>query len=92
MLAAVWRIVTCPRCRGDRRVVMALIRETVKRVVGAGIETCVFTFNPRHEAVYMRLLNMVSVARKEAIAGLANAPAVLMRWDLERCPPRWLVV
>jgi hypothetical protein len=53
--------------------------------------TCVFTFNPRHERIYKRLLNMKTVARRvETVHGLCHAPAVLMRWDFEDCPDMWL--
>jgi hypothetical protein len=69
---------------------MALIKATVQFWIRAGIETCVFTFNPRHERIYRRLLNLKTLARSESTGGLSNAPAVFMRWDVEHCPERWL--
>jgi len=90
-LAASWRIATSASLRSETRVVLALIQETVRQALLAGVETCVFTFNPRHERIYKRLLNMQTVAaRLESVAGLANAPAVFMRLDMERIPERWL--
>jgi len=90
-LAASWRIVTRPECRDSKRVVCALIQATVDLgFVRRGVQTCLFTFNPRHERVYRRLLNMRTLARRETTTGLLNAPAVLMRLDRESCPERWL--
>jgi hypothetical protein len=89
-LASAWRLATRNIYRGNRKVIMALIQETVRSAVSAGVETCVFTFNPRHEEVYRRLLNMKTIARSDETRGLRNAPAVLMRLDLEAVPERWL--
>jgi hypothetical protein len=89
-LAASWRIATRNSCRDERHVVMALIQETLRETLEAGVETTVFTFNPRHERVYQRLLNMTTVARNDGTDGLENAPAVFMRMDRETVPERWL--
>ncbi|MCW8131588.1 MAG: hypothetical protein KIS92_14670 [Planctomycetota bacterium] len=90
-LAASWRIATRENLRSDTRVVMALIQETIRFWVMNDLDTCVCTFNPRHERIYKRLLNMVTVAtRFESVAGLSNAPAVFMRLDLANIPDRWL--
>lgn len=89
-LAASWRIATVRECRHQTRIVMELIRATTHCVIRAGIQTCVFTFNPRHERIYKRLLNMRTVARTETSRGLSNAPAVFMRLNMEECPARWL--
>ena len=90
-LCASWRIATKSTYRGTLKLVKGLIQETVSRVIAAECLTCVFTFNPRHERIYKRLLNMRTVARRGgSINGLNNAPAVFMRWDLESCPDTWL--
>ena len=73
-----------------KEVVMTLIQETLKSELEAGVATCLFTFNPRHENIYRKLLNMRTVARRENTQGLSNAPAVLMRLDREAVPERWL--
>ena len=89
-LGASWRIATRLACRSERNVVMALIQETVRLFVESGVQTSVFTFNPRHERIYQRLLNMKTIARSDGTHGLNNAPAVLMRLDVESIPERWL--
>ncbi len=91
-LGASWRIATKSSCRSVTAVVKSLIRETVRRFVEADVETVVFTFNPRHERIYKRLLNMSTVARHGGtVHGLNNAPAVFMRWEMATCPDQWLV-
>ena len=90
-LGASWRIATRSSCRQVAVVVKSLIRETVSRFVADGVETVVFTFNPRHERIYKRLLNMRTVARHGGtVHGLNNAPAVFMRWEMATCPDQWL--
>jgi hypothetical protein len=89
-LAASWRIVVSSDYRAARTVVFGLIAATVRAAVRRRIETCVFTFNPRHESVYRKILNMTTVAHAEETRGLKNAPAVFMRCDFERLPARWL--
>lgn len=88
-LASSWRIATRSCCRQEQRVVMSLIQRTVSDCLDAGVETSVFTFNPRHEAIYRRMLNMTTVARRDDIHGLCNAPAVFMRLNLESIPERF---
>ncbi|MFH1022279.1 MAG: hypothetical protein V1809_02710 [Planctomycetota bacterium] len=85
-LASSWRIATRKDCRDEQKIVMGLIRETLRLGTLYGVQTCVFTFNPRHERIYERLLNMKTVARNEGTAGLENAPAVFMRLDVETLP------
>ena len=87
-LASSWRIVTGVH---GRKLVMGLIASTVDLVISLGVETCLFTFNPHHERIYKRLLNMETLDRHEnSIDGLSHAPSVLMRWDIEKCPEKWL--
>jgi len=89
-LGASWRIATHKHLHGETRVVMALIEETLKCMLHHDVATAVFTFNPRHERIYKKLLNMDTVARSENTNGLNSAPAVFMRLDAERIPERWL--
>jgi hypothetical protein len=89
-LSSSWRIATTSKCRSERKVVMALIQETLVQSVEAGVLTSLFTFNPRHERIYRHLLNMQTVARNDGTRGLNNAPAVLMRLDRENIPEVWL--
>lgn len=87
-LAAAWRMATRSSCRDERKVVMALILGALRGTFDASVQTTVFTFNPRHERVYQRLLNMTTVARNQETDGLENAPAVFMRMDAETVPER----
>jgi len=79
-IAASWRIVTRSGVRSERKIVMALITGCAIRLIASCALTYLYTFNPRHERIYERLLNMKTIARKEGnIDGLYNSPAVLMR-------------
>jgi UDP:flavonoid glycosyltransferase YjiC (YdhE family) len=89
-LAASWRLATRKAYRNQTRLVKALIKATTIRGIRMGVQTCLFTFNPRHERIYQRLLNLRTVARREGMTGLLNAPAVLMRGDTERFHECWL--
>ncbi len=90
VLGASWRLGTHFSQRGDTRIIMALIEETICTVFRKGVQTGIFTFNPRHEGIYQRMLNMQSIAYSENVNGLKSAPAVLMRLDVENIPERWL--
>lgn len=85
-LGASWRIVTAGGCRNNRRVLLRIVGRTVRNMLDAGIETALFTFHPKHETAYARLLNMTTVATCCAITALDCAPAVLMRLDAEDVP------
>jgi hypothetical protein len=69
---------------------MAMIQAVIDGFIADGIETAVFTFNPRHERIYQRLLNMATVSRNDNTKGLSNAPAVFMRMELATVPEKWL--
>jgi hypothetical protein len=88
-IVAGWRIATRSDCRSERAVVMALIRESVRGHADLGATVSLFTFNPRHERIYQRILNMKTIGRSDSAQGLKNAPAVLMRLDRESIPARW---
>ncbi len=53
-------------------------------------DTILCSFNPRHERIYRRMLNMQTIARRTGSESLSNAPSVLMRCDRETVPTRWL--
>jgi hypothetical protein len=90
-LAASWRIGTRNRVRQDARVVFGLIQATLRLGLQYGMQTCVFTFQTRHERIYQKLLNLRTVARMEASAtGLRNGSTVFMRLDREHIPAPWL--
>lgn len=89
-LAASYRINTCPEVRLRNAIVLGLIRETVRRALACGVETCLFIFHKRHERVYRRLLNMRTVAERPEIACVEHFPAVFMRCDFEALPIAFL--
>ncbi|MCK6472844.1 MAG: hypothetical protein L6R28_13965 [Planctomycetes bacterium] len=90
-LCAPWRIATHSSLRSEKRVVMALLQAVVDEAFDAmGCQTFLCTFNPRHERFYRRIWNMPTIARHEGSDGLENAPAVLMRCDIETIPLEWL--
>jgi hypothetical protein len=88
VLASSWRIATRSGYRHDRHVVIGLIRETIRQFADVGGQTSVFTFNPRHERIYERLLNMTTVARRPDCCDFAS-PLVFMRMDMEKVPAYW---
>jgi len=90
-LAASWRIATRRDYRSKRAVVMALIKSLMHGFASAGVTTSVFTFHPRHERVYQRLLNMTTVAYGSKTDGLDNAPSVFMRMEMATIPGHWLL-
>jgi hypothetical protein len=89
-VCAAWRIVTRRSLRGERRVVMALIKATFSTAFGRlACRAMLCSFNPRHEGFYRRACGMETIARRDSTRGLYNAPAVLMRVDADRLPERW---
>ncbi len=70
---------------------MALIKSLMHGFASAGVITSVFTFHPRHERVYQRLLNMTTVAYGSQTDGLDNAPSVFMRMEMATIPGHWLL-
>jgi hypothetical protein len=87
-LAASWRIVTDSAYHSNRKIVMGLIKKTTRDMVSAGVETALFSFNPQHERVYQKLLNMQTVAHATCTA-VDGAPGVLMRLDREYVPKQF---
>lgn len=89
-VASAWRLVVAPHARVTVKVLLGLIHKTVRSMVGAGIQTALFTFNPAHELAYRTILNMKTVAKIDSTIGLISAPAVLMRLDLENVPAKFM--
>jgi hypothetical protein len=83
-LGSCWRIATLPEARTGTRVVLRLIRETVKLWQAQAMETILMTFNPHHEDAYRKSIGAKTIEYGNAhIAPGHEAPAVLMRWDAE---------
>jgi len=88
ILASSWRIAVDSRYRTGALVAKLLVEGSIAFWHASSIEVCLMTFNPCHERFYARFMNCLTLARKDDIHGLSNAPAVLMRWDAGRCPFR----
>ena len=88
-VAVIWRLVVREDCRSSRTVLLGLISAVTRLAISHGVNTYLFEVNPKHERVYMRLLNMSVVARNEGAQGLQHAPAVLLRGDDENLPEEW---
>lgn len=85
-LASSWRIAVDTRYRAGTAVARLLVEGAVAFWHAASIETCLMTFNPCHERFYARYLGCQTIARRNELHDLSNAPAILMRWDADRCP------
>jgi hypothetical protein len=88
-LAAPWRIVTRSDHHGQLAISMALINACVEHVVNQGLDVTLYTFNPRHEKFYKRMLGFETIAGPRPSPAVRNAPAVLMRGDLEVVARVW---
>lgn len=86
-LAASWRIIVDRQSRNNLLIIKTLILRTIRLALDLGIETCLFTFNPKHKRFYQRYLKMKTIAYSDSSRNLINAPMVLMRLDKEDlCP------
>ena len=77
-LAASWRIITQKYIRNTREVVFELIRKTINLGITKGVDYCLFSFNPRHEAFYTRYLSLERVGDVKICHAIKDAPAILM--------------
>jgi len=91
-LADYWRFVVKKSCRSGQQVLMALMTQSGLDLLQKGVNTFFLDVHEKHEGAYKRLFNGVTVARKEGVPGLEqqHIAAVLIRWDAERLPNRWL--
>ena len=79
VLAASWRIVTDPRCRGRLDVLLALVKQGLVHLEMMGVDELLCTFNPKHARAWKRLLGMEVIAGPRRDPAVEGAPAVLMR-------------
>lgn len=80
-LAASWRIVTNPDQRNTLRTIKSLVQSTVDMALDYGVDTMLFSFNPKHERIYQKMVGMTTLAT--GICHATNAPAVLMMAERE---------
>jgi hypothetical protein len=87
-LGASWRIVTRPGCREHLAVVMQLITATVEHSLGCA-DRVLFTFNPKHEGFYRRMLGLETVAGPRDGHSVQSAPAILMHSRMDSLAAHW---
>jgi hypothetical protein len=87
-LGSSWRIATRPGCREHLYVIMQLISATLD--AGRGVaDTVLFTFNPKHESFYGRMLGLRTISEPRAGHSVQSAPAILMRGEMTDILARW---
>jgi len=86
-LAASWRIATHPNARKQMVVILNLIHITFKAMVDNYLHTCLFTFNPKHERFYHKLLGFDTVSIGHCKATMASA--VLMKGTVWNTMQKW---
>jgi hypothetical protein len=88
-LAASWRIVTRHDYHHQMPLSMGLIAAVVDAVRRGSYEVTLYTFNPRHEKFYRRMLGFKTIAGPRPSPTVENAPAILMRGDLPEVNRAW---
>jgi hypothetical protein len=68
---------------------MGLINAGVRACETLPVDVSLYTFNPRHERFYKRVLDLRTIAGPRPGHSVKGAPAVLMRGDRELMLPRW---
>lgn len=88
-MGGAWRLVTRHGYADERKVVMILIGEVIRKAMEMGVEVGLCAMNPRHTHCYERLLHMRAVGYCKNMKGLKNAPGVCMRADIDKIPDCW---
>lgn len=76
--AANWRLVTDPKCREKIMTIRRLFESTLDYAILFS-EMIVCNVNPTHEKFYKRMFNFETVAKKDAISLVNDAPAVMIK-------------
>jgi hypothetical protein len=87
-LAASWRLVTHPKARNSLRIVVELINITMEEGSKNHMHLVLFTFNPKHEKFYEKILGLKTVATSENCDAV-SAPGVLMKGDARYMVNKW---
>jgi len=85
-LCCSWRIVTRKDIRDDWRIVYALIKATTQKIIQLKYRILLMTFHPMDALRYLRILNAEVDGFCHNVAGLHNAPALLVRGDVLNFP------
>ena len=96
-LACSWRFALKAPTSQRVRVFLRLIRANQQFLHAVRVQTCLFTLVAHFEPLYRRLFNAHLIASKplghactSKKLSMFGCRTVLMRWDAERCPRRWL--
>ena len=87
-LGCSWRIATRPGCRDSLAVIMQLISATLESGRRRA-DVVLYTFNPKHEGFYGRMLGLRTVAGPRDGHSVKGAPAILMRGEMSEMMARW---
>lgn len=88
-LAASWRIATRPKSRNSLRTVLELINITMIEGAKHHMHMLLFTFNPKHESFYEKMLGLRTIATSEN-CNAVSAPGVLMKGDSRYMINKWV--
>ncbi len=87
-LGASWRIVTQPENRAGLAAIMQLISATLESGRHMA-DVVLYTFNPKHERFYRRVLGLKAIAGPRQGRSVEGAPAILMRGEMPEMIARW---
>ena len=88
-LGASWRIVTSSAARQQLSVVKRLISSAIVNMRERGLDVLLFTFHPKHERFYQKVLGLRTLAKVSAVGSVCENPAVLMIGQVVGIATRW---
>ena len=87
ILSASWRIVTDSQSRSSFKIVLQLINETVKQIIKSNSDIILFSFHPKHEYFYHKLLGLETITSNYCKS--VGNPGVLMKIDTKNLTKKW---
>lgn len=81
-----WRLVTRQRSLG---IVLGMINKIIDLAMENKIDLLLYEFNPKHQRVYEKLLDMEVIAGPISDPAVNDAPAVLMKSEMHRLILAW---
>ena len=89
VLGAFWRIVSDPSFRGRLEVSLGLVNAGVEAAASLPVDVSLYTFNPKHESFYRRVLDLEPIAGPRPSHSVQGAPGILMRGERKKMVARW---
>ena len=89
-LVASWRIITHLQTRNSLHIIIELINATMEIGIKNHAHVWLFSFNPKHERIYKRLLDLTTIATINNYTTV-SAPGVLMRGESEKMIYKWKI-